>query len=215
MFKKEPLINHVLLIGDRMPYVTALITVTGDPATAQAVVASTVKNVNRQLPSFEQIRKFKILDRDFSIEHGELTPTMKLRRSRALENHRALVSELYAGRDPERTTLIGRASRGGFRLGENGRSRQWRAGHRGRSPGSGTCWHLRTHTAWFVTVRCGFSQIGGSTRSKLTSVQNRLASYSHAVWYWRRRRLYRECAVSLISSFAGPRKGRTTGLTLS
>jgi len=101
LFKKEPLINHVLLIGDRLPYVTALITVTGDPAAAQAIVESTVKNVNRQLASFEQIRKFKILDRDFSIEHGELTPTMKLRRSRALENHRALVTELYAGREFE------------------------------------------------------------------------------------------------------------------
>ena len=72
-----------------------------DPAAAQAIVESTVKNVNRQLASFEQIRKFKILDRDFSIEHGELTPTMKLRRSRALENHRALVAELYAGREFE------------------------------------------------------------------------------------------------------------------
>jgi len=101
LFKKEPLINHVLLIGDRLPYVTAIITVSCDPATAQAMVASTVKNVNRQLPSFEQIRKFKILDRDFTIEHGELTPTMKLRRSRALENHRALVTELYAGREFE------------------------------------------------------------------------------------------------------------------
>jgi len=101
LFKKEPLINHVLLIGDRLPYVTALITVSGDPAAARAVVESTVKNVNRQLASFEQIRKFKILDRDFSIENGELTPTMKLRRSRALENHRALVTELYAGREFE------------------------------------------------------------------------------------------------------------------
>jgi long-chain acyl-CoA synthetase len=101
LFKKEPLINHVLLIGDRLPYVTAIITVSCDPATAQSLVATTVKNVNRQLPTFEQIRKFKILDRDFSIEHGELTPTMKLRRSRALENHRALVTELYAGREFE------------------------------------------------------------------------------------------------------------------
>ncbi len=101
LFKKEPLINHVLLIGDRLPYVTALITVSGDPAAAQSIVESTVKNVNRQLPSFEQIRKFKILDRDFSIEHGELTPTMKLRRGRAIENHRALITELYAGREFE------------------------------------------------------------------------------------------------------------------
>jgi long-chain acyl-CoA synthetase len=102
LFKKEPLISHVLLIGDRLPYVTAIITVTGDLTdTAAATVARTVKAVNRQLASFEQIRKFKILDRDFSIEHGELTPTMKLRRARALENHRALVSDLYAGRDFE------------------------------------------------------------------------------------------------------------------
>ena len=50
LFKKEPLINHVLLIGDRLPYVTAIITVTGDPAAAQSIVESTVKNVNRQLP---------------------------------------------------------------------------------------------------------------------------------------------------------------------
>src|SRR5207249_1577206 len=34
LFKKEPLISHVLLIGDRLPYVTAIITVTGDPAAA-------------------------------------------------------------------------------------------------------------------------------------------------------------------------------------
>lgn len=99
LFKQEPLISHVLLIGDKLPYVTALITVTGDPATAGPIVEQTVKAVNRQLPQFEQIRKFKILDRDFTIEHGELTPTMKLRRGRALENHRALVSELYAGRE--------------------------------------------------------------------------------------------------------------------
>jgi long-chain acyl-CoA synthetase len=100
LFKKEPLISQVLLIGDRLPYVTAIITVTGEVNdVAAATVARTVKAVNRELATFEQIRKFKILDRDFSIEHGELTPTMKLRRGRALENHRALVNELYAGRD--------------------------------------------------------------------------------------------------------------------
>jgi long-chain acyl-CoA synthetase len=101
LFKREPLISHVLLIGDRLPYVTALITVNGSATEAAPAVAQAVKSVNRQLPSFEQIRKFKILDRDFSIEQGELTPTMKIRRGRALENHRALVNELYAGREFE------------------------------------------------------------------------------------------------------------------
>ena len=64
-------------------------------------MARAVKDVNRELAPFEQIRKFKILDREFSIEQGELTPTMKVRRNRVLENHRALVSEMYAGRDHE------------------------------------------------------------------------------------------------------------------
>ena len=101
LFKREPLISHVLLVGDKLPFVTALITVNGEVTSAAPAVERAVKEVNRQLPSFEQIRKFKILDRDFSIDFGELTPTMKLRKSRILENHRALVNELYAGREFE------------------------------------------------------------------------------------------------------------------
>src|SRR5579871_220176 len=101
LLKREPLISHVLLIGDRLPYMTALVTVTGTPAEAQAAVAGAVKAVNREVAPFEQIRKFKVLDRELSIQEGELTPTMKVRRNRVLENHRALVSEMYAGRDLE------------------------------------------------------------------------------------------------------------------
>jgi long-chain acyl-CoA synthetase len=58
-----------------------------------------VQRVNRQLAPFEQVRKYRILTREFSIEHGELTATMKLRRSRALENFRDAIAELYAGRE--------------------------------------------------------------------------------------------------------------------
>jgi len=101
MLKKEPAINQVLLIGDRMPYVTALFTVNGSPEDAEGVIAKHVKAVNKQLASFEQIRKFKILEREFAIDHGELTPTMKVRRNRVLENHRQLVSEMYMGKDVE------------------------------------------------------------------------------------------------------------------
>ncbi|HEV8147056.1 MAG TPA: long-chain fatty acid--CoA ligase [Bryobacteraceae bacterium] len=101
MFKREPLINQVLLVGDRLPYVTAIFTVNGTPDETRSAVETAVKNVNRELASFEQIRKFKILEREFSIAHGEVTPTMKVRRGRVLENHRALVSEMYMGRDIE------------------------------------------------------------------------------------------------------------------
>jgi long-chain acyl-CoA synthetase len=101
MLKKEPAINQVLLIGDRLPYVTALFTVNGSPEEVRGSVEKAVKAVNKQLASFEQVRKFKILERDFSIEQGELTPTMKVRRNRVLENHRTLVSEMYLGKEVE------------------------------------------------------------------------------------------------------------------
>jgi long-chain acyl-CoA synthetase len=101
LFKSEPIINQVVLIGDRMPYVTALVTVNAaeDAGSAEAEVKKAVARVNRQLAPFEQIRKFRILQRDFSIESGELTPTMKVRRNRVLENHREVVSELYMGKE--------------------------------------------------------------------------------------------------------------------
>jgi long-chain acyl-CoA synthetase len=120
LFKMEPLISQVLLIGDRLPFVTALFTINmtaaeglrgmeefkgrpmaeivqSTPVTAE--VQKAVHRVNRQLAPFEQVRKFRILPRDFSIEQGELTATMKLRRGRAIENFREDIAELYAGRE--------------------------------------------------------------------------------------------------------------------
>jgi len=119
-FKTEPLINQMVLIGDRLPYVTALFTInTGQaeqlkgmedlkgkegreialapPVTAQ--IQSVVSKVNKQLAGFEQIRRFRILEREFTIESGEVTPTMKVRRNRVLENNRDLISELYVGKE--------------------------------------------------------------------------------------------------------------------
>ena len=120
LFKMEGLISHVLLIGDRLPFLTALFTI--NPAAAEALkgmepyrgrplpelvqappvtaeVQKAVQRVNRQLAPFEQVRKYRILARDFSIENGELTATLKLRRARALENFRLDIAELYAGRE--------------------------------------------------------------------------------------------------------------------
>jgi long-chain acyl-CoA synthetase len=65
----------------------------------QQAVQRAVAKANRQLAEFERVRRFRILERDFSIESGELTPTMKVRRNRVLENYRSTVSELYMGRE--------------------------------------------------------------------------------------------------------------------
>jgi long-chain acyl-CoA synthetase len=62
-------------------------------------IQKAVARVNRQLAPFEQVRKYRILPRDFSIEQGELTATMKVRRTRAMDNFRADIDELYAGKE--------------------------------------------------------------------------------------------------------------------
>jgi long-chain acyl-CoA synthetase len=104
LFKMEPLVDQVVLIGDKKPYVTALLTVNAAQAQilkepVDRAIQEAVARVNRHLADFERIRRFRVLERDFSIEEGELTPTMKLRRARVLEKHAALVSELYLGRE--------------------------------------------------------------------------------------------------------------------
>ncbi len=120
LFKFEPLISQVILIGDRLPYLTALFTINtgvaelldgmkeyhGRPAAAlseappvRAELARIVQRVNKQLAPFEQVRKFRVITREFSIEEGELTATMKVRRMRVLENFRDHIEELYAGKE--------------------------------------------------------------------------------------------------------------------
>jgi long-chain acyl-CoA synthetase len=104
LFKMEPIISQMIVVGDRQPYVTALFTL--NPAIAESVkgpmmeeVGKVVKRVNQHLAPFEQIKRFRILDRELSIENGELTPTMKVRRTQVLENFRSEVNELYLGRE--------------------------------------------------------------------------------------------------------------------
>lgn len=116
----DPIFSSVFLAGDRLPYVTALLTV--NPAAVESVkglerlrgrsmaeivaapplleeVKKAIGRVNSQLADWERIRRYHLLDREFSAEQGELTPTMKLRRSRVLQNHRDLIARLYAGKE--------------------------------------------------------------------------------------------------------------------
>jgi long-chain acyl-CoA synthetase len=107
----------VLLLGDLLPFAAAIFTVNrpaaetlkgmeewkdrSDAEVAQAppvleAIRSAVQRVNRQLAHFEQIRKYRVLPREFSIEEGELTATMKLRRARAIENLKPQIEEIYA-----------------------------------------------------------------------------------------------------------------------
>ncbi len=55
-----------------------------------------VERVNAELSRPETIRKWRILPRDFSVESGEMTPTMKVKRSVVGERYRDEIEEMYA-----------------------------------------------------------------------------------------------------------------------
>jgi len=99
--KLHPLVSQVLVVGDRRPYIAALVTVDPDAVDGlgegdvRAAVQAAVDDVNSERSPFEQIRRFAVLPRDFNIEHDEVTPTLKLRRKVILEHFAGEVEALY------------------------------------------------------------------------------------------------------------------------
>jgi long-chain acyl-CoA synthetase len=99
--KASRFVSQAVAIGDRRPYVTALITLDWDEVNAtgrdpQELVQALVDDVNKDRVRVEQIKKFTILPRDFTQEDGELTPTLKLRRRVVQEHFADEIEQLYA-----------------------------------------------------------------------------------------------------------------------
>jgi len=61
-----------------------------------AEVEGQVQELNKKFSNPEQIKKFRILPRDLSVDHGELTPTLKIRRKQIRENWAEVIDEMYA-----------------------------------------------------------------------------------------------------------------------
>jgi len=117
LFKTEPLISQMVLAGEQQPYVTALFTL--NPTAAELIegmkgksmaelaqepavnkeVKRAVERANKQLAGYEAIKKFRILPQDFSIDGGELTPTMKVRTKKVLEKYKDVITALYGSKD--------------------------------------------------------------------------------------------------------------------
>jgi long-chain acyl-CoA synthetase len=98
--KASRFVSQAIVVGDRRPYVVALITLDQDEVAAsgrdpQELVQELVDDVNRDRVRVEQIKRFVIVPREFSQEAGEVTPTLKLRRRVIHENFAAEIDELY------------------------------------------------------------------------------------------------------------------------
>jgi long-chain acyl-CoA synthetase len=100
--KSSRFVSQALIIGDRRPYVTALLTLdeaelASSGREPEELVQELVDGVNRDRTRVEQIKRFVILPRDFSQEEGEVTPTLKLRRRVIHEHFADEIERLYAG----------------------------------------------------------------------------------------------------------------------
>lgn len=110
MLRQRPPISQACLVGDRRPFVAALLTVDRDalgalrPDLADAVpddprlrelLEPEVDAVNRELARFESVRRFVVVEPDFTVEGGELTVTQKLRRRVVHERHAGAIERLY------------------------------------------------------------------------------------------------------------------------
>ncbi|GAA4863125.1 AMP-dependent synthetase/ligase [Saccharopolyspora rosea] len=116
--RAHPLISQCMVVGDKKPFVGALITLDPEflpswladrgrprdtPVTdlvddpeLRAAVQEAVDEANRAVSRAERIKQFRILPADFTEATGELTPSMKLRRGRVAENHATEIEAIYS-----------------------------------------------------------------------------------------------------------------------
>jgi long-chain acyl-CoA synthetase len=63
----------------------------------RAVIEREIEEKNRELARYEQIKKFSVLSQDFTIDTGELTPTLKMKRKVVNEKYKDVIESMYEG----------------------------------------------------------------------------------------------------------------------
>ncbi|TWP26189.1 long-chain fatty acid--CoA ligase [Apibacter muscae] len=116
LLTNDNFIQQAVLIGDNRSYVTALLVPDFENLEKYAkssniiyeskqdlinkkeiidFYSNKIKSIQTNLASFEQIKKFKILPKDFSIDTGEITPTLKVKRRVILEKYHSIIETMY------------------------------------------------------------------------------------------------------------------------
>ncbi|MGH2975694.1 MAG: AMP-dependent synthetase/ligase [Solirubrobacterales bacterium] len=114
--KQHPLVSQCVVVGDRKPYLVALVTLDPEDAVAYArdhglpedpaelarndevrkAIEGHVAKINEKFARVEQVKKVAILPHDLSQESGELTPTLKVKRAVVASKHEQEIEQLYA-----------------------------------------------------------------------------------------------------------------------
>ena len=114
--KQSPYISEIMLLGDQRRTITALIVPNYDaikefaaeqqleaedvPALLQTqevqrLIRGEINQYSPDYADFERVRMFTLMEKEFSEESGEMTPTLKLKRSVIMENHKAAIDQMY------------------------------------------------------------------------------------------------------------------------
>jgi long-chain acyl-CoA synthetase len=101
LLKENLLISQALVFGDQKKFIVALLQVdlnvnkNLEVSKVQEMIRSQVTKVNTQLASFESIKKFEITFDSWTVESGELTPSLKLKRKKIIEQYKNLIESMY------------------------------------------------------------------------------------------------------------------------
>ncbi|MCC6278057.1 MAG: long-chain fatty acid--CoA ligase [Oligoflexia bacterium] len=116
--KTNKYISQVVIYGDKMKYLVALVTLNADEVKRygeiqglkdlsyqelcrhpkiKELVQQIIREKNDQLASYETIKNFEILPVEFTIEHGDLTPSLKVKRKHLSQKYESVIRGLYQG----------------------------------------------------------------------------------------------------------------------
>ena len=91
----EEKIKQCLVYGDKKNYLVALIVVDKKDKN-DSTIRSIIENNNKKLSIIEKIKKFKLIEEEFTIENGLMTPTLKLKRKKIIEKYKQDLENLYS-----------------------------------------------------------------------------------------------------------------------
>ena len=114
LLTQDTLISQAIVVGDRMNYLSVLVALapdelkrlardhgwvgskdlTQDPR-IQQLVKQKIQSLNSKLAPFETLKKFRVLPRELSLEAGELTPSLKIKRKHCVQKYASLIAEMY------------------------------------------------------------------------------------------------------------------------
>lgn len=98
-----PLVSNAVIIADGRNFASLLVTLDPDATRNMSsglvheAVQSAVESVNARLNRWETVKQFRILPHELSVEAGELTPSLKIKRAAVMRNHATLIDSIYTG----------------------------------------------------------------------------------------------------------------------